>query len=138
MQWNGRPGAGFTDGTPWIMINPNYTQINAEEQTAREDSVFHYYQRLIQLRKQYEIIVYGSCELLLPDDPDLYVYTRSLNGERLLVICNFRDSARDFCLPDGWDPDRMELLIGNCERTAAEKTMQLMPYEAAVFRMGIK
>lgn len=138
MQWNGQPGAGFTDGTPWIMLNPNYTQINAEEQTGREDSVFHYYQKLIRLRKAHEIIVYGAYRLLLPDDPDLYVYTRELNGEKLLVICNFRDSAREFCLPNGWEPDQMELLIGNCGRTAADETMTLMPYEAVVYRMSIK
>lgn len=138
MQWNGQPGAGFTDGTPWIMLNPNYTQINAEEQTGREDSVFHYYQKLIQLRKAHEIIVYGAYRLLLPDDPDLYVYTRELNGEKLLVICNFRDSAREFCLPNGWEPDQMELLIGNCGRTAADEAMTLMPYEAVVYRMSIK
>lgn len=136
MQWSNRPGAGFTDGTPWIMINPNYPQINAEEQTAREDSVFHYYQKLIRLRKSHEVIVYGSYELLLPDDPDLYVYTREYDGEKLLVICNFQDGARDFCLPKGWEPEQMEVLIGNCSRTAAEKSMKLMPYEAVVFRIS--
>lgn len=136
MQWSNRPGAGFTDGTPWIMINPNYPQINAEEQTAREDSVFRYYQKLIRLRKSHEVIVYGSYELLLPDDPDLYVYTREYDGEKLLVICNFRDGARDFCLPKGWEPEQMEVLIGNCSRTTAEKSMKLMPYEAVVFRIS--
>ena len=135
MQWNARPGAGFTNGTPWIMINPNYTQINAEEQTARKDSVFHYYQKLIRLRKSHEIIVYGSYELLLPDDPDLYIYTRELNSEKLLIICNFTEAEKEFSLPEGWLPEKMEHLIGNYCRTAAQKTMTLMPYETLVYCM---
>ena len=135
MQWDDSDHAGFSTAAPWIMVNPNYTRINAREQLAREDSVFHYYQKLIRLRKSHEIIVYGSYELLLPDDPDLYVYTREQNGEKLLVICNFTDQSKNFSLPDGWIPERMERLIGNCCRTAAERTMELMPYEAVVYNM---
>ncbi len=135
MQWNSQPGAGFTEGTPWIMLNPNYTRINAEEQMAREDSVFHYYQKLIKLRKTHEVIIHGAYELLLPDDPDLYVYTRKLNQERLLVVCNFTDQSRDFCLPEGWKPDRMKLLIGNYDRSDIEAAMKLQPYETIVCHM---
>lgn len=133
MQWDDSANAGFSTGTPWIMVNPNYTKINAREQMAREDSVFHYYQKLIRLRKNYEIIVYGSYTLLLPDDPDLYVYTREYESEKLLVICNFTDKTRDFSLPEGWNPDRMKCLIANCGRTAAETNIKLMPYESVVY-----
>lgn len=136
MQWDGSANAGFSTGEPWIMVNPNYTKINAAEQMAREDSVFHYYQKLIRLRKAYGIIVYGSYELLLPDDPDLYVYTRTLGEEKLLVICNFTALSRDFRLPEGWNPEQMKLLISNCGRLSAETDLKLMPYEAAVYHMG--
>lgn len=136
MQWNGSANAGFSTGTPWIMVNPNYTRINAEEQVSREDSVFHYYQKLIRLRKQYEVIVYGSYTLLLPEDPELYVYTRELNGEQLLILCNFTENTRAFTLPEGWEPHRMKCLISNCDRTAADHTISLMPYEAVVYHMN--
>lgn len=62
-------GAGFTTGKPWLALNPNYPKVNAKDQVAREDSVFHYYPKLIALRKEYEIIVYGHYDLLLPEDP---------------------------------------------------------------------
>lgn len=133
MQWADKENAGFTEGTPWIMVNPNYPKINAEDQLSREDSVFHYYQKLIRLRKEHEIIVYGSYTLLLPKDPALYVYTRELNGEKLLVICNFSDQTKDFSLPDGFTPQKLTRLIGNYERPAAEANFMLRPYEAVVF-----
>lgn len=133
-QWNDEENAGFTTGTPWIMVNPNYKEINAREQMVRADSVFNYYKKLIRLRKGNEIIVYGSYDLLLPDDPELYVYTRTLGDEKLLVICNFYGNTREFELPEGWDPDRMELMIGNYEKRDTARTLEIRPYEAVVFR----
>ena len=96
MQWDDSKNAGFTTGTPWIDVNPNYTKINAKEQMARENSVFNYYKKLIALRKEYEIIVYGDYNLLLPEDKDLFVYERSLDGKKLLVACNFSENEREF------------------------------------------
>ena len=97
MQWDSSAGAGFTTGTPWIMVNPNYTSLNAAEQLARPDSVFHFYQALIRLRHTHEIIVYGSYDLLLPDDPQVYAYTRTLNGQKLLCVCNLTGRPRILC-----------------------------------------
>jgi len=99
MHWNSGPNAGFSTGTPWIMLNPNYREINAEEQIRRGDSVFSFYQTLIQLRKRLDIIILGSFELLLPDDPDLFVYIRRYGQEELLVACNFSLKERAFTLP---------------------------------------
>ena len=96
MQWDDSKNAGFTTGTPWIDVNPNYTKINAKEQMARENSVFNYYKKLIALRKEYEIIVYGDYNLLLPEDEDLFVYERSLDGKKFLVACNFSENEREF------------------------------------------
>ena len=103
MQWDDTPSAGFTAGNPWIMVNPNYTRINAADQLARPDSVFHFYQKLIRLRHTHEIIVYGSYDLLLPDDPQLYAYTRTLGGEKLLCVCNLTGRPASFDLPAEWE-----------------------------------
>ena len=112
------------------MVNPNYREINAREQLAREDAVFHYYQKLIRLRKSLPVMVYGSYDLLLPEDPDLYVYTRTLDEEALLIICNFSSKPRAFSLPEGWRPGEMEPVIGNYPDPSAA----LRPYEAIVYR----
>ena len=130
MQWDDSENAGFTTGTPWIMVNPNYKEINAKEQLARPDSVFHFYQKLIRLRKEREIIPYGEYELLLPEDPDLYVYTRALGEHKLLVICNFRKEEKAFTLPEGFDPGMGEILIGNYPDRELQNTMTLKAYEA--------
>ncbi len=137
MQWNNTANAGFTTGTPWIMVNPNYPKINAKEQVERPDSIFHYYQKLIKLRKTHEIIVYGSYQLLLPDDPNLYVYTRELAEEKLLVICNFTDTRQSFTLPSDWNSDQMHCLIANYPERVPEKQMLLNPYEALVYQTKI-
>ena len=132
MQWDDSENAGFTTGTPWIMVNPNYREINAREQMGREDSIFHYYQKLIRLRKEREIIPYGAYALLLPEDPDLFVYTRSLGDQKLLVICNFRKEEKNFVLPEPFDPEQAEVLIGNYGERRPERQMMLQAYEALV------
>lgn len=138
IQWDDREGAGFTTGTPWIPINPNYKIINAKEQTLRKDSVFHYYKKLIQLRKQLPVIVYGIYELLLPDSEDLYVYTRTLDAQKLLVICNFTDKELSYSVPDEFAvPDR-KVLISNYEADALpQKELTLKPYQSTVLSLGI-
>jgi len=131
MHWNNGPNAGFSTGTPWIMVNPNFKQVNAEEQTNRSDSVFAYYQKLIQLRKHFDIITFGTYELLLPDDPDLYVYTRKYNNEELLVICNFSHKGRS-CSP----PERFigaKQLISNEKNPDCKSPLVLGPFGAIVY-----
>lgn len=136
-QWNDTDNAGFTTGTPWIMVNPNYKEINAEEQMGRPDSVFRYYQQLIRLRKEYEIIVYGDYNLLLPDDRELYVYIRALKNQKLLVVCNFCDNIRRFEFPEGWQSGNYEILTGNYDSISFDadnsNAINIRPYEAAVF-----
>ena len=125
MHWNSGPNAGFSTGTPWITLNPNYRAINAEEQTRRGDSVFSFYQTLIQLRKRLDIITLGSYELLLPDDPALFVYTRRYGQEELLVVCNFSPQERPFTPPERFK--EADLLLSN------ETAPVLGPYGAAVY-----
>ena len=134
-QWDDTENAGFTTGTPWIMVNPNYKEINAKDQLEREDSVFRYYQKLIHLRKEHEIIVYGNYDLLLPEDRELYVYTRAFGNEKLLVVCNFYGNVRTLVLPDGWTKAGSKLLIGNYEDILCkEDVITVRPYEAFVLK----
>ncbi len=132
MQWNDGENAGFTKGTPWIRVSPDYKEINVEEQLKREDSVFHYYQKLIFLRKNNPVIVYGKFELLLPQDEDIFMYKRSLEGEELLVICNFSDKERKLEIPEEfWNG---EIMIANYREVKAGPEMDIKPYEAAVLK----
>ncbi len=133
MQWDGSRNAGFTAGTPWIKVNPNYTQINAEAEMADRDSVFHYYKKLISLRKREKVIVYGSYRLLEPDSESLYVYTRTLGDEKLLVICNFTENETAYEMPEEFAGGMV--LIGNCRREGLEKEISLAPYEALVIKV---
>ena len=133
-QWNNKKNAGFTDGTPWIKVNPNYNYINAESQLKDKDSIFNYYKKLIALRKSHEIIVYGTYSLILFDNKDLYAYTRNLKDETLLVICNFSGNQTDFILPNNLNYNRKELLISNY--TVSDESINkvnLNPYEARVY-----
>ncbi|RJX39250.1 alpha-glucosidase [Paenibacillus pinisoli] len=138
MQWDASPNGGFTTGTPWLASNPDYDRINAEQATADSDSIFHYYKRLIQLRKKHDIMVYGSYELILPDDDRIYVYTRELNGERWLIILNFFGEPAEFILPDELAHASRELIISNyddIEAPADIRQFTLRPYEARVYSL---
>ena len=128
MQWDASENAGFTTGTPWIAVNPNYKKINVADQLKREDSVFHYYQKLIRLRKENEIIVYGNYELLLPEDENIFAYVRTLDNQKLLVVCNFSKIEQKF---DFSGYENAKILISNYNRDAGEDGI-LKPYEATV------
>ena len=128
MQWDASENAGFTTGKPWIAVNPNYKKINVADQLKREDSVFHYYQKLIRLRKENEIIVYGNYELLLPEDENIFAYIRTLDNQKLLVVCNFSKSEQKF---DFSGYENAKVLISNYNRDAREDGI-LKPYEATV------
>lgn len=130
MQWDDSENAGFTTGTPWIGVNPNYKEINAKAALADEDSVFHYYQKLIALRKEHSILVYGHYALLEPDHESLYVYTRTLEEQKMLVICNFTKEEVGYEIPAEFGAK--QILISNYGRDGAEGMITLKPYEALV------
>lgn len=132
MQWSDDKNGGFTKGTPWIKVNPNYTKINAGEQMEREDSVFHYYQKLISLRKKEPVIVYGTFALLMPEDEDIFMYTRTYEQEKLLVICNFSQKERELEIPEEWQ--KGTVLLGNYKDAAVGRKMCLRDYEAIVIK----
>ncbi len=130
IQWDDSPQAGFTVGTPWIAVNPNYTEINAKVETANMDSVFHYYKKLIKLRKENPIIVYGKYEALMEDSEELFVYTRTLDSEKLLVVCSFCDHETNFTIPAEFVGT--VCLISNIQNAYDKAEMTLKPYEAFV------
>lgn len=130
MQWDDTAYAGFSTAKPWLKLNPNYVTINAKNECSNPDSIFHYYQKLICLRKQYPVFVDGKFELYLPDDPDIMAYTRTLDNETLLVIANFHDQTRSIELPFAMDG---ELLLSNYEQIT--EPMILRPYEARIYRI---
>lgn len=139
MQWDESENAGFTTGTPWISVNPNYRDINAAKQVDDPNSIFHYYKKLIELRKQHEIIVYGDYDLLLPEHPAIYAYTRILADEKLLVVLNFSSEHTLFELPEECSYKTLELLIGNydVDQNESIEKIELKPYEARVYRLTI-
>ncbi len=137
VQWDDSQHAGFTSGEPWLEVNPNHTDINVEAALADDNSVFYYYQQLIELRKKHDIIVYGDYELLLPEDEQIYAYTRSLNDEQLLIVLNFSADKPKFVLPESIDFTAKELLISNyevAEQNSIEE-IELEPYEARVYKL---
>lgn len=128
MQWDDTENAGFTTGTPWIRLNPNYTEINAASQVNDPDSVFSCYRTLVALRKKYPVFADGRFEMLLPDDEDIFAYTRENESEKLLVICNFHGKEIPCQLRE--EQEGMELLVSNYK----EQSMDVLkPYEARMY-----
>ena len=130
VQWDDTENAGFTTGIPWIQVNPNYKEINAKKEMSDLDSVFHYYQKLIALRKKYALIVYGKYEMLFEDDENLFVYTREMKGEKLLTVCNFTEKDPEFDLPTEFQ--NAICLIANLPNVYEQRKILLKPYEAFV------
>lgn len=137
MQWDDSANAGFTTGTPWIGIHPNYTEINAKEAMADPDSVFHYYRRLIGLRREHPIMAYGEYRLLLEDHPQIYAYTRQLESEQWLVILNFSEGEARFESPEELKGAEGQLIIANypADPGMPASGITLRPYEARVYRL---
>lgn len=132
MQWDDSAYAGFSTANPWIMVNPNYTKINARDQVNREDSVFKYYQKLIKLRHESELIVYGTYDLILDDDKDIYAYIRTLGDEKLIVYCNFSENTREVEIPEEFVNGKV--LISNYSDAKVNHKITLRPYEAIVIQ----
>lgn len=134
MQWNDTPNAGFTTGNPWFTVNPNYKEVNVAEQEKDPDSILNFYKRLIQVRKEYPIIVYGSYKLLYPDHKTAFVYERMLENEKLFVACNFSAEELEVEVPEEFVQNDAELLISNYPEVKISEKLLLRPYEARVYR----
>lgn len=129
MQWENAPAAGFTSGTPWMEVNPNYKGINASDQLNRESSVFYYYQQLISLRHRNDCMAYGIFVPIEDDNPNVYAYRRRLGNEQLTVVCNFTGRSQRYPLPEA---QTGTLLIGNVPKSDYPHTCLLQPWEAIV------
>ncbi|WP_339308341.1 alpha-glucosidase [Paenibacillus sp. FSL R5-0519] len=130
MQWDTSDNSGFTRGEPWIKVNPNYKHIHAEQSLNNPESIFHYYRKLIQLRKDHEVIVYGDYELIFPENPDVFAYTRTLNGTTILVVCNFQGDTTELSLQEHLTKSN-QLLISNYTGELSESILR--PYEARMY-----
>ena len=126
MQWSSEANAGFTTGTPWLPVNPNYTAINAEAALADPDSVFWHYKKLIALRKEYPVFVEGDFTLLEEEHPNLFVYQRGTGEEQILVVCNFGGGETRWTLPALWQ--EAQVLISNY----SDRADTLRPWEAMI------
>ncbi|RHW37400.1 alpha,alpha-phosphotrehalase [Neobacillus notoginsengisoli] len=138
VQWNATENAGFTDGTPWINVAANYPDINVEQALADRDSVFYHYQKLIALRKEYDIITHGDYQLILGDDKQIFAYVRNWNNEKLLVVNNFYGKNAQFELPGDIRVEGGEasVLISNYEDHPEDyRRFTLRPYESVVFHL---
>ncbi len=136
MQWNDSQNAGFTSGQPWLKVNPNYKEINAESQLKDENSIFNYYKKLIKIRKSNPVVVYGKYELMLEENKEIFAYTRTLENEMLLVICNFTGNETEFVLERKFEFKSKELLISNYNVNENDPidSIELKPYESRIYK----
>ena len=131
MQWTAEPKAGFTTGEPWIQVTDNYRYINVQAEQEDPDSILNYYRKLVRLRKEYDVIARGEFEPLDVRNPSVLVYKRLLEGEELLVICNFY--GKEISWSCGENLKSFRCLLGNYREQKIEgKTAALRPYECMV------
>jgi oligo-1,6-glucosidase len=138
MQWDDTENAGFTNGTPWIAVTPNHRGINAEAEIADDDSVFHHYRRLIELRHTEPAVAHGDFHMLLADHDQVYAFIRDYGTTELLVLANFSGESATIEVPDADRWQHAELVLANYPVDAAEDIQHLValqPWEARVYRM---
>lgn len=136
MQWDGTENAGFTTGTPWIAVNPNHTEINARAALADDDSVFHHYRRLIELRRTEPAVAHGDFNMLLADHDQVYAFTRRHGDTELLVLANFSREPTTIEVPEAARWQAPEIVLANYPVDTPESTRELTlrPFEARVYR----
>ena len=134
MQWDSTENAGFTTGNPWLAVNKNYKFINAEDCLQDKDSIFYHYKKLIEIRKHNDTIIYGDYKLLLPEDKNVFAYSRKLNGDKIVVVCNFYDKEVNLNFKE--DFNNVEILLSNYKDSSIfMKDLKLRPYEAIMYRV---
>lgn len=131
MQWNAEKNAGFSDGTPWIDVNRNHLKINVENEEKDPDSILNFYRKVIALKTTEPCLIYGTFELLFPDDPEVYAYQRTYQGEKYSVICNFGAEQQQVPML----PDFEQLVLANYQDVCTEKEQLILrPYEVLVYK----
>jgi oligo-1,6-glucosidase len=134
-QWKDLPNAGFTTGTPWIKVNPNYKTINEEAENKDSNSVLNYFRKVVKLRKDNLVLVYGKYELLDKSNPNVYAYTRTGDGEKLLIVLNF--TANKASANIGIEVNNATLLLSNYKSSplSNKKAITLKPYQAVIYKL---
>jgi oligo-1,6-glucosidase len=134
-QWSNKPGAGFTSGNPWIKVNPNYVLINEEAENKDPNSVLNYFRKVVKLRKENLALVYGEYIVLDKDNPEVYAYTRTEYGEKLLILLNF--TAHNANVNIGSDLKNATLLLSNFKAGSSITGLSviLRPYEAVIYKL---
>ncbi|ULG72131.1 glycoside hydrolase family 13 protein [Macrococcus brunensis] len=139
MQWDASDNAGFTTGHPWMKVNPNYPYLNVAHQLEREDSILNFYKKLIKFKKDNLIMTYGTFDLVYPEHETVFVYTRTLGDEKVLVIGNLDNQKVELDDSENLEFNAKQLIISNYDYGFDIKTsnsIQLQPYEARVYRLA--
>ncbi|GGC75866.1 alpha-glucosidase [Thalassobacillus devorans] len=136
MQWNDEENAGFTTGTPWLKVNPNYSLVNVQKAKTDPDSIYFFYKKLIALRKENPTLLYGKYDLVLPEHDSVFAYTRTLKDETFLILTNLYAEATKVELPDTFMHIDKELVLSNGKSVKEEdnRTITMEPYDARVYR----
>lgn len=137
MQWSDEKNGGFSFGVPWIKVNPNYHSINVRSSMKDQQSIYHYYKKLIQLRKQLPVLIYGKYDLILKKHEQIFAYTRTLEKEKCLILVNLFPNPTDFKVPKGLKNKKWKLILSNYADNHKNKHQnnQLLPYEARVYQI---
>ncbi len=137
MQWNAEQNAGFTNGKPWINVNPNYKNINAEAQKEDEKSVLNYYRKLIELRKNNKVMVYGNFRLIDKANKKTIAYIKEYNGDKWLIAINLANKPAKVKIKDDFIFKKAETILSNTGiiKNITKKSINLMPYESIVFKI---
>ena len=135
VQWSAEKNAGFTTADePWFYINPNYTEVNVEAAEKDENSLLNYYRKLLKMRKENPIVIYGDFKLYYKRSKKFFVYERNYEGQKMLVINSFSDKNEPFVVPDAFDIEKSELLLSSYECSGnPSKHIELRPYESRVY-----
>lgn len=134
VQWDSSENAGFSTAEPWFYVNPNYKEINVEDEEKDPNSILNYYRKLLKVRKENPIIIYGDYKEHFADSPVIYCYERNYEGQRALIVCSFDDETLTFHAPEGFDLTKGELLLCNYNDAPAKNNIcALRPYEARVY-----
>jgi len=137
MQWSAEKNAGFTSGTPWLKVNPNYVDINVENQKEDPNSIYHYYKKLIQLRKRKELFIYGQYDLILEEHEQIYAYTRTDHNDKVIVLVNLFAKETTYELSDSFQGKHGKVLLNNYDLKGEKELARgtLRPYEAVVYKL---
>lgn len=134
VQWTSGENAGFTTGKPWFYINPNYKEVNAEKELSDPNSLLNFYKKLIRFRKENEIVLKGDYKEYYANSKNLYVYERTYNNQRMLVICSFTEKSVAFEAPEGYDLSKGVKVLGNYESEhICGNGFKTRPYEMRVY-----